>query len=113
MAKTPVSKLPPVAVADYVRCARDPAVIEAMCEDYRAGATCDRREDDEDRGRVAEEIRGHDPPKLSARCVPLGAHERKRRCRQLRRQQDERERCRKCEGARSHEGMVILRRSKS
>jgi haloacetate dehalogenase len=38
-----------VAVADYVRCARDPAAIEAMCEDYRAGATCDRREDDEDR----------------------------------------------------------------
>jgi haloacetate dehalogenase len=38
-----------VAVADYVRCARDPAAIEAMCEDYRAGATCDRRADDEDR----------------------------------------------------------------
>ena len=39
----------PVAVADYARCARDPATVEAMCEDYRAGATCDRREDDEDR----------------------------------------------------------------
>jgi haloacetate dehalogenase len=44
-----IRRFPPVAVADYVRCARDPAVIEAMCEDYRAGATCDRREDDEDR----------------------------------------------------------------
>ncbi|MGY1763503.1 hypothetical protein ACI79G_21435 [Geodermatophilus sp. SYSU D00779] len=38
-----------MAVADYARCARDPATVEAMCEDYRAGATCDRREDDEDR----------------------------------------------------------------
>ena len=36
-------------MADYARCARDPAAIEAMCEDYRAGATCDRRWDDEDR----------------------------------------------------------------
>ncbi len=40
---------PAAAVADYVRCAREPAAIEAMCEDYRAGATCDRRWDDEDR----------------------------------------------------------------
>jgi haloacetate dehalogenase len=40
---------PAAAVADYARCARDPATIEAMCEDYRAGATCDRRWDDEDR----------------------------------------------------------------
>jgi haloacetate dehalogenase len=39
----------PDAVADYARCARDPAVVHAMCEDYRAGATCDRRLDDEDR----------------------------------------------------------------
>jgi len=39
----------PAAVADYARCARDPAAIEAMCEDYRAGATCDRRDDDADR----------------------------------------------------------------
>jgi haloacetate dehalogenase len=44
-----IRRFPPVAVADYVRCARDPAAIEAMCEDYRAGATCDRRWDDEDR----------------------------------------------------------------
>ncbi|WP_448639660.1 alpha/beta fold hydrolase [Geodermatophilus sp. URMC 63] len=44
-----IRRFPPAAVADYVRCARDPAAIEAMCEDYRAGATCDRRWDDEDR----------------------------------------------------------------
>ena len=36
-------------MADYARCVRDPAVVHAMCEDYRAGATCDRRDDDEDR----------------------------------------------------------------
>ncbi|MGR6964429.1 alpha/beta fold hydrolase [Geodermatophilus sp. URMC 61] len=40
---------PPAAVADYARCARDPATVRAMCEDYRAGATCDRRWDNEDR----------------------------------------------------------------
>src|SRR3712207_4692441 len=40
---------PPEAVADYLRCSRDPAAIQAVCEDYRAGATCDRRWDDEDR----------------------------------------------------------------
>ena len=40
---------PAAAVADYARCVRDPAAIEAMCEDYRAGATCDRQWDDEDR----------------------------------------------------------------
>jgi haloacetate dehalogenase len=39
----------PEAVADYSRCIRDPAVVQAICEDYRAGATCDRRLDDEDR----------------------------------------------------------------
>jgi haloacetate dehalogenase len=39
----------PDAVADYARCARSPAVVHAMCEDYRAGATCDRADDDEDR----------------------------------------------------------------
>jgi haloacetate dehalogenase len=39
----------PEAVADYTRCARDPEVIRGMCEDYRAGATCDRQLDDEDR----------------------------------------------------------------
>jgi haloacetate dehalogenase len=44
-----IRRFPPAAVADYLRCARDPSAIEAMCEDYRAGATCDRRMDDEDR----------------------------------------------------------------
>ncbi len=39
----------PAAVADYVRCLRDPAVVHAVCEDYRAGATCDRDDDDADR----------------------------------------------------------------
>jgi haloacetate dehalogenase len=39
----------PEAVADYARCLRDPAVVHAMCEDYRAGATCDRDDDEADR----------------------------------------------------------------
>jgi haloacetate dehalogenase len=37
------------AVADYGRAARDPEVIRAICEDYRAGATCDLTLDEEDR----------------------------------------------------------------
>jgi haloacetate dehalogenase len=28
---------------------RDPAVVHGICEDYRAGATCDRALDDQDR----------------------------------------------------------------
>ena len=44
-----IRRFPPTAVADYLRCARTPGAIQAMCEDYRAGATCDRRWDDEDR----------------------------------------------------------------
>jgi haloacetate dehalogenase len=39
----------PEAVADYARCVRDPAVVQGICEDYRAGATCDRQMDDVDR----------------------------------------------------------------
>jgi haloacetate dehalogenase len=31
----------PEAVAEYLRCFRDPAAIHASCEDYRAGATID------------------------------------------------------------------------
>ena len=31
----------PDAVAEYVRCFKDPATIHATCEDYRAGATID------------------------------------------------------------------------
>jgi haloacetate dehalogenase len=37
------------AVADYTSALHDPAVVHAMCEDYRAGASCDRVWDDEDR----------------------------------------------------------------
>jgi haloacetate dehalogenase len=36
------------AVADYARCLHDPGVVHGICEDYRAGATCDRQLDDED-----------------------------------------------------------------
>jgi haloacetate dehalogenase len=39
----------PEAVADYARCVHDPGVVQAICEDYRAGATCDRADDDADR----------------------------------------------------------------
>ena len=37
------------AYADYVACAKDPSVIHAMCEDYRAGATYDRLADQADK----------------------------------------------------------------
>jgi haloacetate dehalogenase len=37
------------AYADYLACAREPSVIHAMCEDYRAGATYDRLLDEADR----------------------------------------------------------------
>jgi haloacetate dehalogenase len=40
---------PPAAVADYTRAVHDPAVVHAMCEDYRAGAGCDREHDEADR----------------------------------------------------------------
>ncbi len=39
----------PESVADYRAALADPAVVHALCEDYRAGATCDRRLDVEDR----------------------------------------------------------------
>ena len=39
----------PAAVADYVRCLGNPAVVHAICEDYRAGATHDRALDHRDR----------------------------------------------------------------
>jgi haloacetate dehalogenase len=38
----------PAALAAYLRCFSDPAVIHASCEDYRAAATIDIRHDDED-----------------------------------------------------------------
>ena len=37
------------ALAEYLRCACDPATIHAMCEDYRAGATYDFDLDEADR----------------------------------------------------------------
>jgi haloacetate dehalogenase len=41
----------PVALAEYLRCFRDPATIHATCEDYRAGATLDVADDAVDRAR--------------------------------------------------------------
>jgi haloacetate dehalogenase len=35
-------------LSDYLECAKDPAVVHAMCEDYRAGATYDRLLDEAD-----------------------------------------------------------------
>jgi len=40
----------PAALDDYLRCARRPETIHAMCEDYRAGATIDFALDEADRG---------------------------------------------------------------
>ena len=40
----------PDALAEYRRCLRDPAVIHAICEDYRAGATIDYELDRADLG---------------------------------------------------------------
>jgi len=42
--------LDPEALADYLRCVRDPASIHAMCEDYRAGATFDYELDAAEKG---------------------------------------------------------------
>jgi haloacetate dehalogenase len=38
----------PAALADFMRCFRNPDTIHAICEDYRAGATVDLEMDDED-----------------------------------------------------------------
>jgi haloacetate dehalogenase len=38
----------PAALADFMRCFRDPQTIHAICEDYRAGASIDLEMDDED-----------------------------------------------------------------
>jgi haloacetate dehalogenase len=40
----------PEALAEYQSALRDPAVIHAICEDYRAGATYDRELDEADKG---------------------------------------------------------------
>jgi haloacetate dehalogenase len=39
------------ALAEYLRCVRNPATIHAMCEDYRAGVTVDFTHDEADRGK--------------------------------------------------------------
>ncbi|MDJ1157953.1 alpha/beta hydrolase [Chelatococcus sp. SYSU_G07232] len=41
----------PEALAEYLRCFRDPAAIHASCEDYRAAAGIDIAHDDADGGR--------------------------------------------------------------
>ncbi|MFO0989690.1 MAG: alpha/beta hydrolase [Alphaproteobacteria bacterium] len=44
----------PAALAEYKRCFRDPAVIHASCEDYRAGASIDLEHDEADIARKIE-----------------------------------------------------------
>jgi haloacetate dehalogenase len=39
----------PEALAEYLRCGRDPAAVHGMCEDYRAAATIDLEHDRADR----------------------------------------------------------------
>ena len=41
-------------MAEYLRCYRDPATIEAICEDYRASATIDLDHDRADRNRLVD-----------------------------------------------------------
>ena len=42
------------AMAEYLRCFRDPATIHASCEDYRAAASIDLAHDEADMGRRVE-----------------------------------------------------------
>lgn len=44
----------PEAIAEYVRCFKDPKTIHASCEDYRAAATIDIEHDDADGGKKVE-----------------------------------------------------------
>ena len=44
-------RYPEAVVEDYRRRLLDPAAVQGMCEDYRAGATIDRELDEADRGR--------------------------------------------------------------
>ena len=39
------SRFHPEALADYLQAVRDPATVQAMCEDYRAGASYDDEAD--------------------------------------------------------------------
>jgi haloacetate dehalogenase len=49
-----ISIFDPRAYAEYERCFRDPALIHASCEDYRASATIDLEHDAADAGRRLE-----------------------------------------------------------
>ena len=49
--RLPETALSKEAFAEYLRCFRDPAMIHASCEDYRAGASIDLDHDDADRDR--------------------------------------------------------------
>jgi haloacetate dehalogenase len=44
----PAAAFSDAALAEYVRCFRDPDMIRATCEDYRAGASIDLEHDDAD-----------------------------------------------------------------
>ena len=46
-----LSPFTPEALAEYLRCFRDPATVHASCEDYRAAATIDIAHDEADGGR--------------------------------------------------------------
>src|SRR6185437_215175 len=50
--------LHPLAVDAYLRQFHDAAVVAATCEDYRAGASIDRREDGADRARRQDRLPG-------------------------------------------------------
>ena len=46
-----LTRIDPEALADYLRCFRDPATIHGICEDYRAAASIDLEHDRADAGR--------------------------------------------------------------
>jgi haloacetate dehalogenase len=46
---SPAATFGPDVRAAYVEALRDPARVHAICEEYRAGATCDREHDEADR----------------------------------------------------------------
>jgi haloacetate dehalogenase len=47
-------RYPDAVIAAYRAQLSDPSAVEAICEDYRAGATIDRQLDEADRGRLIE-----------------------------------------------------------
>jgi haloacetate dehalogenase len=57
------SRFHPEALADYLASVRDPAVVRAMCRDYRAGATVDQTST----RRTWQPAEGS-----TARCLPCG-----------------------------------------